>query len=86
MPQAATLAQHSTAQHSGIIASIFNFIDCFLTIRQKDHHTILADGFSFFSEKLTTSKDKPLNKGDLPIGEAHNGKNQHDANVSYKGG
>jgi len=48
MPQAATLAQHSTARHSGIIASIFNFIDCFLTIRQKGHHTLLANGFSNF--------------------------------------
>lgn len=40
MPQAATLAQHS-----GITAFIFNFIDCFLTIRQRDHHAIFADSF-----------------------------------------
>ena len=40
MPEAA-----KPAQHSGITAFIFNFIDCFLTIRQRGHHALLADSF-----------------------------------------
>jgi len=49
MPQAATLAQHSTARHSGIIASIFNFIDCFFDHPSKGPPYSFGEWFFVFS-------------------------------------
>ena len=43
MPQAATLAQQSTAQRNNCVH--FQFHRLFLTIRQRGHHALLADSF-----------------------------------------